>query len=323
MGVLDALFKRAIDSVYERFDTRNKLAQSPLLAHYTDIRVAEAILRNGEIWFSNPLCMNDTEEVRWGVETARPLLENSDGLSNALATAERRKLFWDAYDNREFEFSTRHALDLYAFCLSEHGSEDWDGRLTMWRAYGASGSGAAIIFRTAPILEDGEVENLYLAPVKYGTEDERRKELTKLIEDFAAIASNPMAVERTQELALHCFQCVLNLSLLLKHKCFEDEREWRIIYMGHLDQDRELADDCCCDIGRNGPEPKLKFKIRPLKGMRRSNLQISDLVDRIILGPGIATPLAEATFERVVVSAMGQQFRGRVKASTIPFRTRR
>jgi hypothetical protein len=31
----------------------------PLVAHYTSISVLEAILRNNEIWFSNPLLMND------------------------------------------------------------------------------------------------------------------------------------------------------------------------------------------------------------------------------------------------------------------------
>jgi hypothetical protein len=31
----------------------------PLLAHYTSISVLEAMLRNDEVWLSNPLFMND------------------------------------------------------------------------------------------------------------------------------------------------------------------------------------------------------------------------------------------------------------------------
>ena len=31
----------------------------PLLAHYTSVAVLEAILRNNEVWFSNPMFMND------------------------------------------------------------------------------------------------------------------------------------------------------------------------------------------------------------------------------------------------------------------------
>jgi hypothetical protein len=41
--------------------------KKPLLAHYTTIQVLEKILGNNEVWFSNPLFMNDMEEVRFGV----------------------------------------------------------------------------------------------------------------------------------------------------------------------------------------------------------------------------------------------------------------
>ena len=39
----------------------------PLLAHYTSIRTLERIAQTGEIWFSNPLYMNDVDELRYGM----------------------------------------------------------------------------------------------------------------------------------------------------------------------------------------------------------------------------------------------------------------
>jgi hypothetical protein len=39
----------------------------PLLAHYTTIQALEKILTNNELWFSNPLFMNDMKAVRFGV----------------------------------------------------------------------------------------------------------------------------------------------------------------------------------------------------------------------------------------------------------------
>jgi hypothetical protein len=39
----------------------------PWLAHYTSIELAEKILRDEEVWFSNPLFMNDLEELRFGM----------------------------------------------------------------------------------------------------------------------------------------------------------------------------------------------------------------------------------------------------------------
>lgn len=45
----------------------------PLLAHYPSISVLEAILRSNEVWFSNPLFMNDMEEVRFGINAGASL----------------------------------------------------------------------------------------------------------------------------------------------------------------------------------------------------------------------------------------------------------
>jgi hypothetical protein len=39
----------------------------PLLAHYTSLEVLEKIMTTNEIWFSNPLFMNDLQEVRFGM----------------------------------------------------------------------------------------------------------------------------------------------------------------------------------------------------------------------------------------------------------------
>jgi hypothetical protein len=38
--------------------------------------VLEAILRNDEVWLSNPLFMNDMEEVRFGINAGANLLAN-------------------------------------------------------------------------------------------------------------------------------------------------------------------------------------------------------------------------------------------------------
>ena len=39
----------------------------PLLAHYTSITTLKDILKRQEVWLSNPLFMNDLEELRFGI----------------------------------------------------------------------------------------------------------------------------------------------------------------------------------------------------------------------------------------------------------------
>ncbi len=52
--------------------------KKPLLAHYTTIQVLEKILTTNELWFSNPLFMNDLEELRFGVLEGNALVMQSE-----------------------------------------------------------------------------------------------------------------------------------------------------------------------------------------------------------------------------------------------------
>jgi hypothetical protein len=42
--------------------------RKPCLAHYTSIANIENIMRSNELWFANPLYMNDYEEMRFGID---------------------------------------------------------------------------------------------------------------------------------------------------------------------------------------------------------------------------------------------------------------
>src|SRR5450759_5284701 len=67
--------------------------KKPLLAHYTTIQALEKILTNNEVWFSNPLFMNDMEEVRFGVIQGHSLVMNSEVVTQACQTENRAQLF--------------------------------------------------------------------------------------------------------------------------------------------------------------------------------------------------------------------------------------
>lgn len=149
-------------------------AKKPLLAHYTTIQTLEKILASNEVWFSNPLFMNDIEEVRFGILEANEIVSASYRLVDACRTQERALLFKNHFTHYSNQFASPsllkadnqivvapgllpspalspYILDTYVFCLSNHSSDDNDGRLSMWRGYGANGNGACIVFDTAQI----------------------------------------------------------------------------------------------------------------------------------------------------------------------------
>jgi hypothetical protein len=147
-------------------------AKRPLLAHYTSIQALEAILRSNEVWFSNPLFMNDIEEVRFGINVGANLFLTSTELESACGNKERFNLLRSKFIQYYDAFVNEYVIDTYIFCLSEHVKDDTDGLLSMWRGYGGNGSGVAIVFDAGklPVRDDAP---LIIARVQYASTEER------------------------------------------------------------------------------------------------------------------------------------------------------
>ena len=151
--------KDNIDNVWDKFNSslfpksnENGLFEGKklLLAHYTSMPIFEQMMKNNEIWFSNPLYMNDIEEVRRGINSGIDLICKSEEIKNALKTSDNFYHFLHYFTHYITEFNTKYLLDIYAFCLSEHKENDNDGKLSMWRGYGGNGNGVAITSIPSP-----------------------------------------------------------------------------------------------------------------------------------------------------------------------------
>lgn len=137
--------------LWDDFNAENTFpSASPLLAHYTSIKSLESIVSNEELWFSHPLFMNDLEELQFGMFVGTNAFRYSDFLKNSLQNDVFAKLV-QHFDKLNYEFETNHSFDTYVLSFSEHNLEDYDGVLSMWRAYGANGDGAALVFDTSKI----------------------------------------------------------------------------------------------------------------------------------------------------------------------------
>jgi hypothetical protein len=120
----------------------------PTLAHYTSIATLESILKSKEFWFSNPLYMNDLEELRFGLNEGKLAFQNSEVLRAACGSSESYYLLIACFDWLYTDFDMLHALDVYVLCMAEQSMENPDGSLSMWRGYGAHGTGAALLVDT-------------------------------------------------------------------------------------------------------------------------------------------------------------------------------
>ena len=294
--------------------------KKPLLAHYTTIQVLESILSNNEIWFSNPLFMNDMDEVRFGVVQGNALVIGSNEIAKACETQERAELFKQWFTTYFNQFANQHVLNTYVFCMSEHEKDDNDGLLSMWRGYGANGGGVAIVFDTAQI---NAVENspLIIARVNYDTTEARLAWLNNLLSVFGGILRvGNIPTEKLRLAAYALFERIKLFALFTKHQGFKEEREWRVVYMPERDAAKRMEPMFHYSIGPRGVEPKFRFKVLPVEGLTAADLSLTKITEQIILGPSVSSPMATATVLRMFDVLNQSGFKPKLRGSTIPFR---
>lgn len=292
----------------------------PLLAHYTSLAVLEKILEDEEIWFSNPLLMNDVEEVVFGIREGSNLVLQSDEIRMACLSIERHKTLRDAFQSYLNKFTSDHVLDTYVLCLAEHDQDDKDGALSMWRGYGSNGNGAAIVFATDKIGVVPE-SALLISKVQYASSSDRVKWLRRIVAAFVSILQNQcIEDDKLHFAAFALFEGIKLFALTTKHIGFKEEREWRVIYLKSRDHKEVFAPMFKHSIGPRGIEPKLKLPIVPIYEHSDQQLSLINIIDKILLGPCVGSPLAYLAISRMLDSFGKSDLKHRVFASTIPFR---
>jgi hypothetical protein len=312
---------RLFDPIFSRFDSTARLANDPpLLAHYTSIKVMENILQNSEVWFSNPLFMNDLQEMRFGLNLGSSLFSNAELLKRAAISDARAALLQQAFSHYYQSFDNQDAFDTYVFCLSEHDKSHTDGLLSMWRGYGQHGSGVAIVFDTAKITMV-PTSPLIISKVSYGSNEDRSSELEQLLRQWAEICAQANLAEDKLHLAAHAaFTLIKTFALATKHKGFSEEAEWRVIYYPERDRAGALKNSLGYHIGERGVEPKLKYPIGHIAGVSAPDLALDRLMHSIILGPSVSSPLAKRSIQRMLENIDRSQLTARLRTSGIPLR---
>ncbi len=212
----------------------------PKLAHYTSIENVENILRTDETWFSNPLNMNDYEELRYVVLEAHKMFYENNQLVAAFKSHDQLNIFQAHFEDWFDKFSNQHCLDVYAFCFSEYEDTDVNGKLSMWRGYGGNGKGAALVIDTST-LEPKEDSPFIIAKVTYLSKEERIGWIENTLNKLAnIIENNDFDGEGLYNAAYYLFERVKIFALFTKHHGFEEEKEWRAVYLNERNQDPAL-----------------------------------------------------------------------------------
>ncbi|MBU1333874.1 MAG: DUF2971 domain-containing protein [Alphaproteobacteria bacterium] len=291
------------------------------MAHYTTAFVLEQMVKNNEIWFGNPLLMNDVEEVRFGINEGTRAFLNSPEIRHAFQNSEDAEAFEKELLAAHANFDENHAFDTYILCFCEHDRANEDGLLSMWRGYGDSGKGAAVIFDGRTLLNTPE-SPLIVAKVEYASVEDRRAWFARAAEKFANIVSREqLAGEEIGGAAWALFARLRLFSLFTKHSGFLEEKEWRLAYMPERDVGKNLTEYLSYHNGPRGIEPKLKLPFAPNAAFGNQDISLNSLVHSIILGPTASTPLAVRSVQRMLNKLGHSDLSAKVIGSQIPYRS--
>lgn len=290
------------------------------LAHYTTESTLMQIIRNKEIWLRNTSRMNDSMEIKYGV----------NGLVGAFAENGNARRFREflmyvfdgdtSYVDKIFNLILeRGYIDqyiTYIACLSEHHAqpddhEDKYGRLSMWRAYGNT-SGVSLLFRPSILkLPEGVI---FFSPVEYWEQDEITRAVTNKIEFLHSCKTEVREyIRQNSDNKNKFFYLMIRMLLFaivsIKHPSFAEEREWRLIYHPIASEDLSHANGVVVKevVNIRGSIEEI-YKIKLSDG----EYKLNKLLDSIMIGPNNHPFITKHAIERLL------QDEGMNKISVIP-----
>lgn len=288
-------------------------------AYYTTAETGLSILKNKEIWMRNVTCMNDYQEISYGIDLVEQLFKSAKYSEFANALGE--KDICERVKKRVLNESKDWKYNTYITCISEHEeSEDNFGRLSMWRAYGGN-TGIAVILKNNIFLSNYNSFDIYTSPVEYLNNKKFHEKFDEIImnihreKEFLENVLNSCDNNLLEDFILDLIRSAI---LSIKHPGFSEEKEWRIIYKKNSTNLKKLKYSTCSINGI----PQLVYKI-PLTYKKVSDtfgISINEVLEKIIIGP---TQHAEVIAEALKIelkNANVDNIEEKIICSDIPYR---
>lgn len=144
----------------------DKLSTQPppaTLYHYTDASGFKGILESGTLWFTDIFSLNDTSELKHGVEVACQLLDKASSRADASPTC---KEFAKTVSSVLLE-NVETSANYFVCCFTDNGDD-----LSQWKGYADDGRGYALGFDAVALEQTfahSEVDHHSTFPVSYAT----------------------------------------------------------------------------------------------------------------------------------------------------------
>lgn len=275
------------------------------------------------IWMRNARCMNDVSEIEHGLSRISLALKNDnrlERLKKALNSChqqlgENSIAYFESHLNGFWN-------DTYITCVSVHDAdkENDTGRLSMWRAYGQGSIGVAIVLDKSPFFSNTNYFEAFSSPVAYIDDQVLGDDIDTIIsgiEDNQEWLSS-LPVKYLYELVFNMLKFGI---ICLKHKGFEEEKEWRIIYTPTTRVGNSPLEDVTVTVS-GVPQRVYKIALKDYTSEQGAfDISPNSLVKRVIIGPSNYPEVIKDAVVDTLNKAGVIEAEKRVVISDIPLRT--
>lgn len=261
--------------------------QNGVLVHYTDADSLSSIIETNQFWLSKVSNMNDTEEIKHGIKLINDALNNPN--YNRSIKKVINEVSHGLFEQLLLDFETikdKIVDSVFIASLSVHNSEkpkeNKYGRLSMWRAYSSS-KPVAICMNKQPFFGESAAMKAFTSPVVYTDENDSSTLFKDLVESLSTYNNFAKSID-TDSLRRILLGIAVSGACCLKHIGFEEEKEWRIVYLPTVFGPSEHIETKTVTIaGEKKLVSKMPLKDIPDIGFFGAN--IPSLIEKVIIGP--------------------------------------
>jgi hypothetical protein len=215
-------------SIMDEWEDLHSSKEDIILHHYTTPNGLKGIIENREIWSTDIESMNDTKEMKYGIEIINEEI-------NVAEEEFESRLVKDALLSSIREIINKEKYNVFVTCFCRDGD-----LLSQWRGYADGGGGYSLKFRFNNDVftkdMDGNLNKPILRKVIYD-KNEQIEITQKLVQGICEICDtypdldkdNPDKEEIWMSVAQLVAKTLLDFAISFKHEGFREEKEWRLV----------------------------------------------------------------------------------------------
>lgn len=301
-NLLKDLWQKYQNEIREIQDDKSK---QPCLYHYTTAEGLIGILSSDRIRATDIIFLNDKSEMNYAIQL---LEECQSSLVSQLPSVLVKKLL-------EMVVATLQRLKFtfrpFVACFCEDGN-----LLNQWRAYGSNGGGFAIGFDREDLFKVAD-RHVDLYKITYVNEVQRRLLISgmKIVCDDL-MSGFPTVDYRADSAIVDFYEPALSRWLArclvsFKHPLFEEEKEWRLVYLPTIEPFEFDKMDFHTTDGKI--KPYINLELASSAETKDHKLPIRE----IIYGPTHASQIEDSL--TLLITKYGYATQAVIKGSNIPF----